>query len=464
VTRGRLVALAFVLIAIAVVAVRPAPTPGPMTRDFEAYWSGGASWNAHADPYARAIWNAERTVPGVDANRDELLPFIDPPATLLAWSLFARLPYRTAATLWLGILLATLLALVVGALRGSGARSGAGTMLAALALAIAFGPITSDLALGQLALPAFAAATLLVVLAERSMPAAALAATLAFFQPNVSAGLFSQLGRNRTAIAILLGALLSYALGAVASGWAWPVGYARAVLSHGAAERFAAIQITPAAIAYGFGAAPPFAQAAAIAAAVLAILAAAALALAAHDRFARFAAWSALIPFVAAFVHEHDLLVAYPAAIWCALHTRATARAIALAGTLLIAVDWLGLAQRPSGIFQSALLAASAGLVFVALGESKARETFRATLPVAVVFSAAAWLATAHPAPVWPDALNAFHAPAGAAAATIWLDEQRATGLLQPVAAWAALRTLSLLGCALLAYAIYRHSGSRRTA
>ena len=81
----RFLALAYAAIAIALVAARPAATAGPLARDFEAYWSAGVTANAGADPYSRRIWKAESSVAGVDRRRDELLPFIGPPATLLVW-------------------------------------------------------------------------------------------------------------------------------------------------------------------------------------------------------------------------------------------------------------------------------------------------------------------------------------------------------------------------------------------
>ena len=457
-------ALAYVAIAVALIAARPLPTPGPPLRDFEAYWSAGSAWNARVDPYSKEIWRAERSVPGVDARRDELLPFINPPPALLLWSIFARLPYRSAATLWLVILAGALLALIITVLRASGVPRGPFVLCAALALAIAFGPITSDLALGQLALPAFLGATLLVVLADRSMPLAAAAATLAFAAPNVALGLASQLGRARAALAIAAAAAVTYALGVVAAGWSWPVAYAAAAAAHGAAERFVTIQLTPAAIAYGFGATPPNAQLIAAVAAILAVVSALFLAVSVREVFARFAAWSALVPFVAMFLHEHDLLIAYPAALWCALRTRATARTLALGGTLLVSIDWLGLAQRPTGIAQSALLAIAALAAFAALGNAvEARMAWRVALSVAVLFSGAALLAAHHPAPVWPDALGNFHATSNASVAEVWLAEQGAGGLLAVEPAWAFLRALPLLGCALLAYVIYRHFPYRRT-
>ncbi len=463
-TRRRLLAIAFASIAVAVLAERPRPTPGPFLRDFEAYWSAGSAWNAQADPYGGAIWKKERRVAGVDAGRDEILPFVGPPAALLVWALFARLPYATAAFLWSALLGISLLLLVASALRGGREAIASFRGLAGLALAVAFGPITSDLALGQVALPAFAGATLVVLAAVPSLRSATAAACLAFVQPNLSLGLFSQLGRNRATSALALGAVVTYALGALAGGWTWPLEYARVVAAHGAAEQFAAIQLSPAAIAFGFGATPLAARSTAMMVTLLAIAAAMLIGFRVRDHFACFAAFSALAPFATGFFHEHDLVVAYPAAVWCALRTRARLRIVALCGTLLVCVDWLGLAQRPTGIAQSALLALAALCAFTALAhESELRGELIAGFILAALFAAAAWLAVHNPAPVWPDALGAFHAPAGASIATVWAAELRASGLLAAIPAWALLRSLSLLGCALLAYAIYRHSSYCRT-
>ena len=403
--------------------------------------------------------------PGVDADRDELLPFINPPPALLLWSVFARLPYPAAAALWLILLIGALLALIATVLRASGAPTSALLFFSALALAIAFGPITSDLALGQLALPAFLGATLVVVLADRSMPLAVAAATLALAVPNAALGLASQFDRKRALLSIAVAAAVTYALGVAAAGWRWPVTYAAGAAAHAAAERFVTIQLTPAAIAYGFGAAPSTSQLIAAATATLAIAAALLLAMRVREPFARFAAWSALLPFAGAFLHEHDLLIAYPAALWCALRTRATARTLALGGALLVSIDWLGLAQRPTGIAQSALLAIATFGAFIVLAETvETRRAWHAALPVAALFTGAALLAAHHPLPVWPDSLHVFHANPNAPIAEVWHSEQRAGGLLAVEPMWAFLRALSLLGCALLACAIYRHYPYRRTA
>jgi hypothetical protein len=462
--RRWLAALAWIAIVVAVVALRPRQTPGPFLRDFEAYWSAGATANLAGDPYGTAIWQAERAVPGVDALRNETLPFVGPPQTLLGWRLIARVPYAAGAMLWSSILVCALLALAAATVIGSGAPRAPSAFVAATALAIAFGPITSDIALGQVALPAYLCATLVPLLAGRSLLATVAAAAFAFGQPNVSLGLVSQLGRGRAALALLLAALVAYALGALAAGWAWPAEYARIAIAHGAAERFSAIQLSPAAVARGFGAPPSAAAVWGFLFAGLAAAAAVAIALVRRDYFARFAAFSALAPFVAGFFHEHDLLVAYAAAVWSALRTRATARAFALAGTLLVAVDWLGLAQRPSGIAQSALLAVAAFAAFAALGDAgEARRSALVAAPVAALFIATAFIASHHPAPVWPDALGPFRAARAMPIAALWSAEQRASGLFAIVPAWAFLRSLSLLGCASLAYAIYLRPSCCRT-
>jgi len=465
VSRRWCVAFAWACIAIALLAARPRATPGPFLRDFEAYWAAGSAFNSHADPYGRAVWGAERIVPGVVAQHDELLPFVGPPATLFLWALFARVPYAVGAALWSAVLAAFLLLLVAVAVRGAGRPISPTPFLAALALVIAFGPVTSDLALGQFALPAFTGAALVVLLEARTLPAKAAAAYVAFAQPNAALGLISQLGRNRTTVAIAIGALAAYFTGAIADGLAWPLTYARMLAAHAAAERFSAIQLTPGSIAFGFGASPAAAQTIALLIATIAVIAAIALALRAGDGFARFAAFSALTPFVAGFFHEHDLVVAYPAALWCALRTRGSSRVLGLFGTLLAGVDWLGLAQRPTGIAQSALLAVAAFTAFAALGETiETRGALPALAGFAALFAAAAVLAAGHPAPIWPDALRAFRASTNLPTAAIWSQELRASGLLAVQPVWALLRSLSLAGCALLACAIYRRSSYCRTA
>ena len=71
--------------------MRPVGTPGPLLRDFEAYYAAGATWALGGDPYGREVWRVERRVPGVDASHEELLPFVGPPFSLPLWRSFAAL-------------------------------------------------------------------------------------------------------------------------------------------------------------------------------------------------------------------------------------------------------------------------------------------------------------------------------------------------------------------------------------
>ncbi len=104
------------MLAIAGTTVlRPPQTTGPFARDFTAYYAAGAVWNAGGDPWSRDVWRIERTIPGVDASRDEVLPFVGPAASLPLWSLFARLPFDVARIIWMAVLALALLALAVAA-------------------------------------------------------------------------------------------------------------------------------------------------------------------------------------------------------------------------------------------------------------------------------------------------------------------------------------------------------------
>jgi hypothetical protein len=461
-TRGVSLALACAFVAAALLFARPSPTPGPALRDFEAYWSAGAAFNAGDDPYGRAVWSAERTVRGVDASRDELLPFVGPPATLPLWSLFARFPYATAARMWWALLALSLLGLLLLLARAAGGTLAPFFVAALVLLALGFGPMTSDLALGQIALVALLGATAYVCLA--GVPVAAFfGAFAACFQPNVALGLLSQLGRNRATLVLIAAGFVTYLAGVAGAGWSWPVTYAGVLTAHAAAERFTAIQISPAAIAFGFGAPERFAAAFGLAVAGGAIVAAFAIVRSLNAPFARFAAAAALVPLIAGFFHEHDLIVAFPSAVWCAFETRGSTRMLATIGTLFVAIDWLGLAQRPTGILQSALLAAAVLCALVALSnENEARATLASGLAMIPVFAMAAWLGASYPAPVWPDTLGGFHAAAGLSAAAVWNAEQHVAGLDAREPVWALFRALSLLGCGLLAASIFRQTRDAR--
>jgi len=453
--RGFLLGVALLCYIAAVAAARPLSTPGPFVRDFEAYWSAGQAVNAGHDAYGRDVWRAERTVPGVDASRDELLPFVGPPYGLWIWRVFARFEYRAAAHVWWAILAISIAGLGVAVLIGSGLTPRAPPAIAAILFAFSFGPITSGLALGQVTAIAMLGACCAALWASGSHVSTATIATFfAALQPNIAFGTLAHLRRPATATAVAGATIGAYLLGATAADWSWPFAYARLLTAHAGAERFATIQFAPSAILYGAGAAPPVAIAGGIGITIAALVFAVIAFRNVRDTYARFACLSALIPFVAGFAHEHDLIVAFPAALLTAARSRGTMRSVAAFATLLVAVDWLGLAQRPTGIAQSALLAIATACLFAAFGPKSIHELLAAPVFCAI-FAVAAWLATQHPVAVWPDALGAFHA-AGSSVASVWHAELQRNGLFSVNPAAALLRALSLAGCALLAAAVYR--------
>jgi len=189
-----------------------------------------------------------------------------------------------------------------------------------------------------------------------------------------------------------------------------------------------------------------------------------------YDGVERFAILSAALPLTWTFAHEHDLALALFPALLCFRRRSGTAWLIGALGTMLVAVDWLGFAQRPSGLAQSMLLASSAMLAIAVLGSERI-STLRFA-PAAIVALAAAFIAStaaigassrAHLLSIWPNALPAmFTAPLSLSAPQVWALEQHVSGIdtLDP---WLGfLRGLSLLGCALLWYALSRdaHGGA----
>jgi hypothetical protein len=458
--RQVLLVVALVCYALAVIAARPASTPGPFVRDFEAYWSAGRIASQGGDPYGRDVWRAERTVPGVAATRDELLPFVGPPYTLWVWRAFGSLDFTAAARFWWALLAAAIAGLAIVSLMASGLTPRWPPVVGALLFAFSFGPITSGLSLGQVTAVAMLGACVAAVWSRRARAAkVAIASVAAALQPNVAIGTLALLRSPRSAIGLASGAIVAYLAGAAARGWNWPFEYVRLLNEHARAELFAGIQIVPSAILYGVGVPPAAAIGCGIAIALLAIAAAAYAMFAIRDPYVCFACISALIPFATGFVHEHDLIVALPAAMLTAARSRGLVRAVALIGTLFVAIDWLGLAQRPTGIVQGVLLAIVAGCMFAAFGPGGIAEA-AAAFVVCIVFAGSAWVAAMHPLAVWPDALDAFRAPAGADAAAVWHAELVRNGLFVVNPAAAFLRALSLIGCALLAAAVWRERDS----
>jgi hypothetical protein len=473
--------VAALLALVAAFAFRPQVAPGsplPSTplRDFEAAYAAGAARNAEDDPYSRQLWRSERTIPGVTATRDELLPFVGPPFGLPLWSAFARLDYARATLLWSLVLGLSFALLTLGSLKLAGqagasdylARpTGAFDALAALAIGASFAPLTGGLALGQVAVLACAAAVATqFALARRNALVAALTAFAAALQPNLAIVLAARLPERRATLAFALAAALAIGCSAAALGSAGDLArYATLLREHAAAESGLAIQTTVASVALCFGASAAGANIVAFAIALAAL--GGLVALFATRRYAgleRFAITSAALPLALPFAHEHDFTLALLPAMLCARRcTGATWLAASVAATL-VAVNWLGLAANPSALVQSLCLATAAALALAALGPAQLGLARFAPLCVVPVVAFAGALAASHPLPVWPDALPAaFHADRALSLAQVWRAEQLAAGLGRRDAVWSALRACTLLGSGVLAYAAARglHSAQR---
>ncbi len=428
-------------------------------RDFEAYYAAGATWNAGGDPYARDIWQVERTIPGVVATRDELLPFVGPAAYRPLWSLLARAPYVVAMRIWGAILIASLVVLAIGSLALAESPLDVRTVFTALLLAFSSGPIISDIALGQVALLAAGAVVgALVALRASWWFGGTAAIALAAIQPNIALVLLARMRDRRaiTSAAIAFAVFLTATL-VLGGGPAGSIAYAQMLSAHAQAERVITIQHTITAIAYGFGLHRSTAGIIGSAIALATLIGAVVTIRRRHlDPIAATAFACAALPLAIPFFHEHDFVIELFPAIVLAGRARGMALNLAAIGTLLVTTDWLGLSQRANGQWQLVAFLIAVGLAFVALsGEARHRMTFVPAIGGAMLILALAPFAQHHIAPTWPDFLTEhWHAPVGWTVADVWHAEQVASGLEVREAAWSILRVFPLLGCAFLGAAI----------
>ncbi|MBC5828620.1 MAG: DUF2029 domain-containing protein [Candidatus Eremiobacteraeota bacterium] len=481
-----------------------------MLRDFESYYAAGATWLAHGDPYSAAIWPREALVPGVIATRYELLPYVGPPMSLPLWALFSRLSFQTAGRLWAGVLvLAALAAVIATAVLLQ--RRDRWSIISLLLLAIGFGPLTSDLALGQVAIVAFAAVLVTTLFfASKYWWAGVATAIAAAVQPNLTLSLFATVKNRRTVIVLGAACAMFFACCLQASGGMRGVLHYFSVLhDHLRAERYAVIQLTPTAMAYGLGLQQNVSSLIGTTVTAGAVLFGFyCVTSRAYHRTAKLALLCAVLPFVVPFFHEHDLVIVFFPAAACAVWSGGPLRAVTAFAVVLVAVDWLGIAQRPDGTLQASLLALSTICALaimplrqaqgdtkntehdtnntegdtkkahddtnVMLSSSKHRNKFNTALrqaqgdtgnargdtdlrmqllPLLVIplIVLCGFLAARHPAPIWPDAMRALPSRVhDLSAAQAWHLELACSGLIQVDAFWALLRSLSLLGCALL--------------
>ncbi|GAC1574822.1 MAG: hypothetical protein NVS3B7_06930 [Candidatus Elarobacter sp.] len=460
-----------VALALAFSLFRPLPTQGPFARDFEAYYAAGATWNAGGDPWSRAVWPVERTIHGVDASRDELLPYVGPAAALPLLGALARLPHPLAVRLWTGRLAGAYGALMLATFALARTRRGT-ALFGATAFSFASGPLTSDVALGQIALLSAAGIACALVAYERraaasTYAAGAVATLIAGLQPNLALALIARMRDRRALLSATLGALAFAALTLVAGGGVHGfLGYLHRLGEHGRAEGFATIQHTPAAIAYAFGATAAVATAAGTAVALAAV--AAVVIVTQRARLdARDGALLALaaLPLAVPFFHEHDFVLELIPLLVLALRARGPARAWSGVAASLVLVDWFGLAQRASAHGQILAEGVAVAFAFVTLGPGpRACRTDIAPLAALIVLACAALpLANVAPAPTWPDALPIrYHARTDADASAVWAGEQRAAGLDARQPAWGALRALPLTGCIVLGVALTLHGRRRK--
>jgi hypothetical protein len=446
-----LVALA--VLAVAFFVVRPAPTAGPALRDFESYYAAGVAWGYQNDPYGRDVWRTERTLAGVVPARDELLPFVGPPFGLPLWHALGNLPWAQATLVWGIVLGGSLAAIAFGSLRLAGGRIDALDAVAVLVLAAGFGPLTSGVALGQVAVVSTAAIVLVPFCLRPKFLLAAGAATLvAALQPNLALVLAARLGGRRAALAFAGAAALAAGGSLLALGGHDGGRYLDVLRAHAAAERYLAIQTTPAAVARAFGASPRLAGALGIG---LALVAVAGVTLQCASRRyrpdARLALACAALPLALPFAHEHDFTIAFLPALGAVRRARGLTWVVAAVALLGVAVDWLGLAQRPAGVPESVALTLAAAFALAVLARDRLRPYHFAPLAVALAAAAAGALVVRWPLPVWPDALGPdFHVPFSLSAAEVWHVEQVRSGIARLVPAWGALRLASLASCALV--------------
>jgi hypothetical protein len=451
------------LLGLAFTVFRPPSTPGPLERDFEAYYAAGATALSGGDPYGRDVWDAERRVPGVDTRHAELLPFVGPAAFLPFWSLLARLPYSVALVVWSALLLAAMLTIVGVALRLARVPRDPWRYGLAIATAIASAPAIGALALGQAALVAAGGvAAAIAAYGARWAAAAAGATLLAALQPNLALVLAARL-RSRWDVAIAGGAAAAFAcLGLAAGGGAAGfAAYLHRLGAHAAAERFVIIQHTPASVAYSLGV--PAMAAAAIGAAVAFTAVAAAVLAIVRERLDATTATlvaCALLPLAMPFFHEPDFVLELLPVLVLSLRAQGRARELAAVATVFVLVDWFGLAQRHAP-GQILCLGFAVAFGFIGLRPPAAaisrfgRADLTGLLALALLAVAATGPAAAHPAPTWPDRLPAHYAaPPAADASGVWGDEQRAAGLRARDPVWGLLRAIPLAGCALLAAAL----------
>jgi hypothetical protein len=426
-------ALAIALMLAAFFALRPPAAPGAGARDFQAYLAAGAAYDAHTDPYGAQIARYEPELAGLPG---AMLPFVGTPASLPWWGGFARMDASTAIALWDALLILSLGALAYAGWRlcGGATRS---SFVAVLCVTAAFAPVDASIALGQTALPAVACMTLAVALDGAALAALVALGTAAAFalQPNLAVALAFGMRGTRKRVAALAGLALFAAASLAVAGAGGLLRYQHLLAQHAAAERGSAVQ---------FGAPLAFG--------IVALLAAIWIAWRSRDARLGFGALACGLPFVVGFFHPQDFVVVLPAALLAIRRAPKAWAGVAAVATLACGAAWLDAAQHHAALAQDAVLATALLCGIYAL---------RPLHLIAMLFAAAlmvtAFAVAVHGhVPVWPDAMHPFHVPPGTTAPAQWHLELLRSGLLTRNATSAALRAISLAGCAALVLVLGR--------
>jgi hypothetical protein len=425
-------ACAAICIALAFVLLRAHEPPGTAVRDFGVFYEGGRAFLEHRDAYAPTVLG---------------MPFVSMPQTLPLFALFALSSYDAGVILWTAFLALSCAALVLS-MRRIMRLSIEQTAYAALLLS-AFVPLTSNFALGQSALPAYAVA--LIAISFTGAPLARTAAILlTSLQPSAGLGVLSLAGFAKGRILLIGGALLIYVAGTLVDGPIWFVHFARVASEATVSERTDIIQYTPFSVLYGFG--MPVAVVPIISWTIAASSAAIAIVGCVRTRSTlhRFAIIGCATVFFSGFFHEHNFIVFTIPTVLCPLYAPKRLVPLALVSAALVSVHWLNFAQRPQEAPQDITLAIAFVCASGALAKLSARSFLATAVPTLAIVTLGAWVGAHNPAPSWNGA-GSLHVMA-TNASELWKQEQLQVGLLDPNAAAAFLRSLALIGSAMLFY------------
>ena len=426
-------ASAAVCIALAFFALRPHEAPANAARDFGVYYEAGRAFLEHRDAYAPTALG---------------MPFVSMPQTLPLFALFALPPYETSVALW-DALLALAYGALVFCLRRLMSLSLEQTAYTAILL-LAFVPLTSNFALGQSALPGYAAAMMSLTLTIAPI-ASAVSIAFTTLQPSAGLGVLALAGFARGRAILVGAALLIYCVGAVVNGPLWFVHFAHVAFAAMASEKTDVIQYTPFSILHGFGMPPVLARVVAWCLAAIAVIAALVGCLrVARTTLQRFAIIGCATVFFATFFHEHNFIVLVAPIVFCLSIGRRAIAPLAIVGSTLVSVHWLNFAQRPQEAAQDVALAIAFVCACGALAKLPTRTFLSAAIPTVAIVVLGAWVGAHHPVPSWIGA-DALHLSANSAN-DLWEKEQLQAGFLEPNAAAALLRSLALIGSAMLLY------------